>query len=92
MLQSFARQLDAMKGWTQHGRKPTFDERKSITMGRTAQREIQGTSEMEWYDYMQLISELDLYFKYWRSDAGLLTLDESDWRINFPGRHDLSDE
>jgi hypothetical protein len=92
MLQAIARQLQAMKQWTANGRKPSFDERQTISMGTTVQRELQGTPELEWYDYMQLIAELDLYFKYWRTDAGLLTLDENDWRINFPEEHDLSDE
>jgi hypothetical protein len=92
MLHSFARQLDAMKQWSANGRKPAFDERKSITMGRAAQREIQGTNDMEWYDYMQQITELDSYFKFWRSDAGLSTLDTDDYRTSFPADYDFSDE
>jgi hypothetical protein len=92
MLQSFARQLEAMKQWSANGRKPSFDERRTITMGRTAQREIQGTNDLEWYDYMQQITELDSYFKFWRSDAGLATLDTDDYRTSFPGDYDFSDE
>jgi hypothetical protein len=92
LLQSVARQLEAMKAWTHSGRKPTFDERKSITMGRKAYREIHDTNDSEWQDYMDLITDLALYFKYWRSDAGLQTLDSNDWRTDFPERHDLSDE
>jgi hypothetical protein len=92
MLEPIARQLEAIKKWTEYGRKPTFDERKSISMGRTVQRELQGTSDDEWYNYMRRISELASYFKIWRSDAGLNTLDENDWRTSFPNTYDLSDE
>jgi hypothetical protein len=92
LLSSVDRQLSAMKQWTQHGRKPTFDERKSISMGMTVRCQFHGTSDVAWYDYMQRISELANYFMYWRSDAGLDGFDDSDWRNSFPDRYDLSDE
>jgi hypothetical protein len=53
-----------MKQWTQYGRKPTFDERKSISIGTTVRREIQVTSDLAWYESMQRISELANYFMY----------------------------
>jgi hypothetical protein len=81
-----------MTQWSANGRKPAFDDRATITMGRTAQSAIQGTNDMEWYDYMQQLTELDSYFKFWRSDAGLLTLDRNDYRTSFPGDYDFSDE
>lgn len=92
ILHSFAAQLAAMKNWTANGRKPTFDERKSITMGVAAQREIQGTSSADLAEFLTLISALDSYFKFWRTDAGLQTLDDTDWRISFPSDYDFSDE
>ncbi len=35
---SFRRQLEAMKEWTEAGRTPTMEERKSIVMGRIISR------------------------------------------------------
>lgn len=92
LLPSFAKQLVAIKHWTANGRKPTFDERRSISMGTTAQRELAGATSVEWAKYAMLVTELDLYFKLWRSDAGLQTLDQSDWRLSFPSKYDFSDE
>jgi hypothetical protein len=92
LLPSFAKQLGAMKSWTANGRKPSFDERRSISMGTTAQRELAGATRVEWAKYVILLTELDLYFKLWRSDAGLQTLDQSDWRLSFPADYDISDE
>jgi hypothetical protein len=91
-LHSFAAQLAAITKWTANGRKPTFDERKSITMGVAAQREIQGTSNAELAEFLTMISALDSYFKFWRTDAGLHTLDDTDWRLSFPDDCDFSDE
>jgi hypothetical protein len=92
LLGSISRQLDAIKAWTKNDRKPTFDERKSITMGRMAGRELQDTTDYEWYDYKELIGELAYYFKLWLSDAGLNAVDDDDMGINFPDTYDVSDE
>src|ERR1700748_1403370 len=80
ILDPISRQLEAVRNWTLNGRKPTFDERRSISMGRTVQRELEGTPDPAWSRYQFRISELSNYFKLWRSDAGLNGLDENDWR------------
>jgi hypothetical protein len=92
LLHHFSRQLEAMRNWTANGRKPTFDERRSVTLGVTAQRELQGTTDPEWSSYMMLVTALSSYFKFWRTDAGLRTLDSTDWRVSFPNDYDFSDE
>lgn len=91
-LEDMLMQLYAVRKWTANGRKPTFDERKSFTAGTAASREFEGTNDMAWYDFSQKMMELSLYLKCWRTDPGLATFDEEDWRADFPDDYDLSDE
>ena len=91
MFQAFARQLASMKQWTKDGRKPSFEERKTIDLN-TSRFLLENPVEQSLADYMFLIGELGNYFNVWRSDAGLLTLDDDDWKTDFPRDYDLSDE
>jgi hypothetical protein len=91
VLEIFVRELNFMQNATADGRKPTFGERQSITMGRVAVDASQGSSG-DWEDYFGKIMELDYYFKLWRSDKGLARASENDHRYGFPDDQDLSDE
>jgi len=53
--------------------------------------ELQG-ADLEYQKYKHLIGELASYFKCWRSDAGLDSMDLDDWCIEFDDEYDLSDE
>lgn len=91
-LDSYAAQLDAIERWTAHGRKPTFDERKSITVGMSAYRELENTNDLDWDDYKTVLMQLEDYFKYWLSDAGLETFDWDGELVGMTNDFDFSDE
>lgn len=91
-LEAILTQLYAVRRWTANGRKPTFDERKSFTAGRIAARQFEGTNDLYWYDFSDKVGDIWMYFKCWRTDAGLATLDDTDWRSSFPDDYDFSDE
>ncbi|MBZ0121889.1 MAG: hypothetical protein K8H88_33155 [Sandaracinaceae bacterium] len=81
------RQLSAMKRWTDGGRQPTKDERKSITAGRILSREfeIAGTPDIQ--DFVDRFHELIYYFKHWKSDDDWQAIDDTDWTRNFPDEY-----
>ena len=93
VMEEFLMQLIFMQNCTANGRKPTFEERKSITMGRSAYHAFQGVTDEGWSDYSEKISELNSYFKFWLTDKGLENADEeNDMRFDFPDHYDVSDE
>jgi hypothetical protein len=92
VMNEFLAQLIFIENCTANGRKPTFEERKSITMGRSAYHAFQGVTDEGWSEYSAKISDLSGYFKFWLSDKGLETADEDDYRFDFPDDEDLSDE
>lgn len=91
-LESVLSQLYHIRNTTAHGRKPTFEERRSINIGLLAEREMEGVSDLKWDDYKDKLTDIAFYYQFWRTDAGLATLDDDDWRTDFPQDYDLSDE
>ncbi len=64
----FEVELVAMQEWTANGRTPTLEERKRITIGLIASREIEPTKNIELYEFCQRLYQLNYYFAYWPSD------------------------
>ena len=92
VVDTWLSQLYFMRRTTANGRKPTFDERTSITLGRSSGIELQGAPP-DWAEYGEKLRELSQYDQYWRTDAGLKGLDKNkDYRVMFPRLYDLSDE
>jgi hypothetical protein len=81
-IESILDQLDAMKRWTANGRDPTKDERRSISIGLIASRELQGVPD-DLYDYVQKLHELSGYFKEWLADDEVAAFDETDLLSDF---------
>ncbi|HRI66248.1 MAG TPA: hypothetical protein PK156_18500 [Polyangium sp.] len=64
-MQSIADQLERMKSLTANGRKPTEDERDSITIGLIAVRELEPPSSEAMGDFLDRLHELNGYFREW---------------------------
>lgn len=56
------RQLEAMSRWTDHGRSPTSDERKSIDVALVAVRELEADPDLLTQDLSNRLYELNDYF------------------------------
>ena len=82
-LDSIEIQLDAMWRWTVDDRTPTLDERKSITIGKVVNREMEPAATDELYVYMQKLYELSAYFKDWMTDEEMENFDDSDPMSDF---------
>ncbi len=83
-LASIARQLEAIKAWTAGGREPTLDERRKVSIGLIATRELEPAASADDAAYLTRLYEIDGYFSDWLSDAELLAFDDADWRNDFP--------
>ncbi|HEY3818794.1 MAG TPA: hypothetical protein VGL81_16600 [Polyangiaceae bacterium] len=83
-LETILYQLEMIKVWTANGRKPTKDERRSITMGMTVVRELEPAPTDDLFRYTELIHELSFYFKLWWDDAEWAAMDDKDPRLSFP--------
>jgi hypothetical protein len=78
-IESILGQLDAMKRWTAHGRVPTGNERRSISITLIAERELQAMPEdvpEDLFEYVQKLYELSGYFKEWLTDDNAAAPDE----------------
>jgi hypothetical protein len=91
ILEVFMQQLMFMRATTSGGRKPTFEERKKISIGTIAMREMESVSDMEWYNYKDKLSDLGYYFKLWQTDKGLRSMEQNGCDES-PHWDDLSDE
>lgn len=69
-LAEIARQLEAMKRWTDGGREPTEEERGKISIGLIAIRELDPEPNEELYDFIQRLHELNGYFREWPTQGG----------------------
>lgn len=69
VIDTIARELDAMQNWTAANRKPTRDERKSIDVGLRAARELEPVGDTGLEPLIQKLYALNNYFEDWPSDA-----------------------
>ena len=72
---SILRQLEAIERWTAHGRDPTREERKSLTIGQILVRELEPAQTDELEDWIQLVREVKGYFEEWLDDATFQRID-----------------
>lgn len=91
ILEVFMQQLLFMRATTSGGRKPTFEERKKITIGTILIREMESPPDYEWDDYKTKLSNLGFYYKLWQTDKGLQNMEQNGYSKS-PNWHDLSDE
>jgi hypothetical protein len=76
-------QLDAIRRWTDRGREPTKDERRSVAIGPRIVREFEPAPNDEIFDWTERLYEVEGYFKDWFTDDQLATFDDSDPRSDF---------
>ena len=81
---SIRRQLEAIELWTANGREPTREERRSISVGRLAARELEELEHDGLDELTRKISELDFYVKHWKDNEAWRSLDRDDQRALFP--------
>jgi hypothetical protein len=78
VMRRVAPQLDAMKRWTDGGREPTEDERRSIDVGLVSARELDG-AEGEMKDLSDKLDVLNNYFEAWPTDAEASSATDDDF-------------
>jgi hypothetical protein len=83
-LLSVQKQLDFIQKFVHAKRKPTAGERKSIDMGRRMAREFEGGYDVEFGEFKELISILDLYFRLWPTDK-LVSDPKNEDKIDWDG-------
>jgi hypothetical protein len=91
ILEVFMQQLLFMRATTSGGRKPTFEERKKITIGTILIREMESPPDIEWEVYKTKLSNLGYYYQLWQTDAGLKIMEQNGCD-GVPFWDDLSDE
>jgi hypothetical protein len=64
-------QLDAMWRWTVDDRTPTEDERKEISVGLIAVRELEPVDTPEEQEFVTNLHELNYYFDNWPDDPNV---------------------
>ncbi len=82
-IESIVMQLDAIRRWTDQGRDPSLDERKTITIGKLVVRELQPAPDKDIAVLNQQLMELADYFMRWLTDAEMAAFDENDLMNNF---------
>lgn len=82
-MESIVMQLDAIRRWTDSGRDPADDERKSITIGSVVSRELEPAPNKDIALLNEKLIELSDYFKLWLTDQELATFDEDDLMNDF---------
>jgi hypothetical protein len=78
-LGAVQRQLEAIRKWTNNGRKPTAKERESLDMGLRLFREYEMTDDQEIADFRDLISILHSYLESWPSDKAAADPDNDEY-------------
>jgi hypothetical protein len=77
-MQGVRKQLEAMKRWTDGGRKPSEIERRNIDIGLVAARELSdATGELS--DLAQKLCALNNYFEDWPTDAEAASATDDDF-------------
>jgi hypothetical protein len=64
-------ELQAMKRWTANDRAPTEDERREITLGPIAIRELEPAETPDDQDFITSMHELNYYFDNWPADPAV---------------------
>jgi hypothetical protein len=68
VAQLAARQLEAMRKWTDNGRSPTEDEQRRIDIGVLAARELSDTGRPETEEWAKQLKLLYNFFQGWPTD------------------------
>ena len=61
-------QLGAMRRWSANDRSPTDEERKHVSIGLIAVRELVDTGDPAMDEYADWLAELNNYFEDWPTD------------------------
>ena len=77
-MESIVMQLDAIRRWTDNGRDPTIDERKSITIGMILVRQLESAPTAEFEVLKKQLSNLADYVKRWLTDDEMAAFDMDD--------------
>jgi ABC-type transporter Mla subunit MlaD len=72
-------QLDAIKHWTDGGREPTQQARKSLDMGLRATRELTETGDSTIDEFANKIQLLHNYFEDWPTDEAAAKATDDDF-------------
>jgi hypothetical protein len=83
VIETIDTQLDAMERWTAAGREPTEDERKTISVGLIAVRELDAARRDESGELANKLYELDNYFKEWPTDGQAANATDADYWARF---------
>lgn len=81
VMQRIGKQLDAMKRWTEDGRKPTDNERRNIDVGVVAAREFDAATG-EIGELATKLFALNNYFEDWPSDVQAASATDEDFEAD----------
>lgn len=76
-------QLEAIRRWTDDGRDPTLDERKSIRLGALVARELEPAPDREIALLNEQLADLADYVKRWLTDEQMAAFDTDDLMSDF---------
>ena len=68
VIENIDMQLDAMRRWSANDRSPTDEERKHVSIGLIAVRELVDTGDPAMDEYADWLAELNNYFEDWPTD------------------------
>lgn len=83
VMESIDTQLDAMWRWTQGGREPLDDEKKSICVGLLAVRELDQDAKDESGVLCNKLYALNNYFEEWPTDDEAASATDADYWARF---------
>lgn len=75
---SIRAQLEAMRRWTDAGREPTREERRSLTIGPLLVRELEPAPTDELAEWVDRVREVAGHFRDWLDDATFASIDEDE--------------
>jgi hypothetical protein len=78
VTQVAARQLEAMRTWTDNGRSPTEDEQRRIDIGVLAARELSDTGRPETEEWADQLKLLYNFFQGWPTDQQAASSTDAD--------------
>lgn len=78
VTQVAARQLEAMRLWTDNGRSPTEDEQRRIDIGVLAARELSDTGRPETEEWADQLKLLYNFFQGWPTDREAASSTDAD--------------
>ncbi|MDQ3367464.1 MAG: hypothetical protein M3680_18750 [Myxococcota bacterium] len=83
LIASIATQLAAMQRWSADGRDPLADERKTITIGLLAVRQLDADRQDEAGELARKLTILHNYFDEWPSDEAAANATDADYWKRF---------